>query len=139
MRDWKDILLTKLLDCGYADLQILEDCEYDFDDLISEIEAMGYEKPDINNLCFAMFQLALNDFQDTIDERINELKEQDELTEEEQEELDAIEGLDVREDTESYHNYIDTSIWFNNNEDIYIKYFQSALDDFEEHTGFSIR
>lgn len=139
MRDWKDILLTKLLDCGYADLQILEDCEYDFDDLISEIEAMGYKKPDINNLCFAMFQLALNDFQDTIDERINELKEQDELTEEEQEELDAIEGLDVREDTESYHNCIDTSIWFNNNEDIYIKYFQSALDDFEEHTGFSIR
>lgn len=140
MNDWKTELLTELLDCGYGDLGILEDCEYDFCDVIQECKDCEMELT-VNNLCWAMFQLALADFEQSINERIEKLHEEledgiDAIPV--HEELEALESLDVREDIETYHNYIDTHVWFRNNEEIYRRYLSSAMDDFEDHTGFCI-
>lgn len=220
-------LLCKLLDCGYADVGILDDVEYDVDDIFEELEQMGYEKPDINNVMYAVFCLAKRDVQD----KINEIKEekqsdlddaestledmksslekkqseledanseledlQDELsdleselegTEDEEEkssieeqiedinskiskleseiseleeevstmessveeqedtvsdlqrEVDDLDGLEPQEDIESFHNYLDTSIYLSSNEEIYKKY-DELNEVVEENTGFSL-
>ena len=39
---------------------------------------------------------------------------------------------------ESWHNYIDTHAYIVNNAEIYHKYFQDALDNFEKNTGFAL-
>lgn len=164
----KDILIS-VLSCGYADLSVITDCKYDIEELMEEVENMGYEKPDLNNLAKAMFYKGIYEIEsfiennkdeilDDIDEknagiedRMDELENDDEEFEndelwnkldEEQADLktkkEDIESLEPIDDIESYHNYLDTSIYFLKNQEIYQKYFQEALDEFEENTGFAI-
>lgn len=140
--DFKTNLLTALLNCGYLDLVILKDCEYDFSDLIEIVKDYDGEI-NINSLCSAMFELGKGDMQEAINNRIEELEEieLDELQEEEQEELKALKELNPFEDIESFHNSLDTSIYFpydSDKADIYKKYMQDALDNFENMTGFNI-
>lgn len=135
-------LLTALLDCGYLDLRILNECEYNMIDLIEEVDSMGYEKIDINNLCFAMFQLGLRDMQESISERISDLENEEELGEFEKGELEALKELEPFDDFESFHNYIDTHIYLsqyaNHKEEMYQNYCEKELNHFEKMTGFSI-
>lgn len=138
-KEQMEALLTSLLGCGYLDLDILDGCEYDMIDLIGIArDEMGYEKLDINNLCCAMFEMGKREIQDFLNDRIEELKDNDDLTEEEKTELDQLETLEIFEDISSFHNFIDTSISIDKNADIYTEYLKSALDNFEEKTGFSI-
>ena len=137
MADWKDDVLVALLDCGYGDLGVLDDCKYDLVDDIAEMLDCEM-KVTLNGLAWAMFRHGLSDIRYAIEERIEELEERDELSDEEQAELDELQTLDPYEDTESFHNFIDTSIWFRANKDIYEKYLQTALAEFEKNTGYSI-
>lgn len=150
-KDMMENLLINLLDCGYLDLRVLNGCEYDISDLIEECKEMGYEKPDLNNLAYAMFYIGKNDLQEAIDERIVNLEDaiSDGLVDDDQEKKEGIEKqieelktLDAREDFESFHNYLDTSIYLSNHaeekREIYEKYLQKELDQFEENTGFSL-
>lgn len=132
-------LLTSLLDCGYRDLDILDSCEYDFSDLVDQVKEMGYEKIDINNLCFAMFEIGKREIQEKIEERIEELRESED-SESDIEKLKELESLSAYDDIESYHNYIDTSIYINDSDKsaIYEKHLKEELDKFENDTGFSI-
>lgn len=125
-------LLIAILDCGYLDLKILDGCKYDIRELIDNLHDMGYTKVDINNLCYAMFDKGLCELNEAIYNRIEE---------EDNNELKALfKELNPFEDTESYHNYIDTSISFTDDdkEAIYKKYFKDELDLFEHNTGFTI-
>lgn len=140
MNDFKTEMLVELLDCGYADLSVLEDCKYDFCDVIDECKEMDAPIT-LNNLAYCMFYIGLRDLNLKIGERKNELDgkaEGGELTDDEKEELEAIEDLDAYEDTCSFHNYLDTNIWFEKNGEIYERYFEEALDEFAENTGYSI-
>lgn len=135
-------LLTVLLDCGYLDLRVIENCEYDFSELLEEVRDMGYEKPNLNNLAYAMFHVGTRDISSSIENRIGDLSADSEsLNQEDQEELQALKQLEPFEDIESFHNYIDTSIYFSCSDekrDIYMKYCESELDHFSQNTGFSI-
>lgn len=161
-------LLCCLLSCGYLDLNVLENCSYDIDELIDYTKDMGYEKPDLNSLAYAMFRLASNDLSEYISEEIEKVegelseleglkseldgKWDDELTDEEVETIDTIDerinslneklvdikALDPSEDIESYHNYLDTHVYFRNNESIYRQYCQDGIDLFLEKTGFDL-
>lgn len=137
MTDWKYNLLTELLGCGYADLSVLDDCKYDMCDVIEYCKDADLDVT-LNSLAWSMFQIGLDDINRAIDERVDELDVKDDLSEEEQEELNALEHLDAHEDTESFHNFIDTSIWFHKNGDVYREYMSKALDEFEENTGYAI-
>ena len=137
---FKDDLLTELLDCGYADLSVLEGCRYDFTDIIAECYD-AYGKLELNALARIMFEFGLRDIADYICDRIEELTEADEegtLSAEMREELHALMELDVFEDIESFHNYLDTSIWVSKHNATYKKYLGAALDEFENNTGFFI-
>ena len=49
-----------------------------------------------------------------------------------------INQLDIFEDTEYYIDYIATSVWFTNNEEIYTEYFKEELENFKDMTGFAL-
>lgn len=53
-------------------------------------------------------------------------------------ELDALLDMDPYNDIESYHNCLDTHVWLNRHEEDYQIYLGSALDEFENLTGFSL-
>lgn len=157
MNDWKDDLLIELLDCGYADLSVLEDCKYDMRDMV---ERCKWELGNItlNGLASVMFDLGredieskrlslIDDLEAEKDEWDKALERGQELTEEDQERYDALENdidllkeFDVYENLESFHNYLDTSIWVSGtSDDERIKeLLKDAFDEFEENTGYSI-
>lgn len=137
MSDFKDDLLTELLDCGYDDLSVLEDCQYDFTDVIEYCKDGGMSLT-LNNLAWSMFQIGIADIRRAVEERIDELESQDELDDDEQEELEALQELEPYEDIRSFHNYLDTSVWFGKNGDVYRQYMKEAIDEFGENTGYSI-
>ena len=157
MNDWKDELLSELLDCGYADLSVLEDCKYDMFDVVQECKAQ-FGNITLNGLASAMFDLGREDIESKRLSLIDDLKaEKDEwdkaiergqeLTEEEQDRYDALESdidllneFDSFINLESFHNYLDTSIWVSgtsDNERIK-ELLKDAFDEFEENTGYSI-
>lgn len=138
MADYKTLLLSELLDCGYCDVDILEDVEYDISDLVEDCN-MSFGKVTLNGLMMSAFAFGLRDFRKSIDERIEELESAESLTKAEKKELKALKQLDPENDAESFHNYQDTSIWFNKNKELYEKYCQKECDEFEENTGCSIR
>lgn len=52
--------------------------------------------------------------------------------------IELIRSLNTEEDVSSYHNWLDTHVWFEKNGDIYKRYLQDALEEFYENTGFEI-
>ncbi len=141
---FKDDLLVELLGCGYADLSVLEDCRYDFSEIIEECYGV-YGKLELNALARIMFEFGIREIGDYVNDRINSITygvdEEDEenmLSEELKEELHALRNLDVYEDIQSFHNYLDTSIWVCNHNETYEKYLGEALEGFANNTGYCI-
>lgn len=137
MNNFKDELLVELLECGYADLTVLEDCKYDFCDVIEYCKDC-FGNISLNGLAYSMFQIGIKEIKEAINERMDELREIEEPSEEETEELEALEALEPYEDIESFHNYLDTSVYFTDKSEIYHKYLEEALDKFAENTGYDI-
>lgn len=138
MKTNKDWLLMELLHCGEYDLSLLDDVGYDWCDIISTDREFTFN---INGLMRQVFSYGLSQVENAVDGRIEWLRETQEnygISDEQKEELEALEKLDVWEDFESFHNYIDTHIWCEKNKEIYQKYLQEALDDFADGTGFEI-
>jgi hypothetical protein len=139
-------LVRILLGCGAADLQNLEDCEIPFEDVVEHAKGLG-DEVNINSLTYAMFDLALGEVQDMIDDMLEEYAEDmganprdyDDASYDDLKELiEDGTGLDVREDVETFHNFIDTHASFINNTDMYNNHFELAVSKFEELTGYTI-
>lgn len=139
---FKDDLLVELLGCGYADLSVLEECRYDFSDIIEECY-MVYGKLELNALAKIMFDIGISEIENYICHRIekieDEVEEEHMLSEELRKELYALRELDPHEDIESFHNFLDTSIWVNKHHRTYKRYLGLALDEFENNTGYCIQ
>ena len=147
----RDLLLSSILGCGYLDLSVLDDCEYDFDEMIEECK-FNFGEISLNGLARTMFEMGIRDIEEWINNRIEEIKgemeyfyfEDGENEEDDEEymmlreELEELEELKPWEDIESFHNYLDTSIYFVDNEETYNTYCGEALKEFEENTGYSI-
>ena len=78
--------------------------------------------------------------QDAINSRIDELKDisTDEITEEEQEELNALEKLDTNQDFDIYLNYLDTHLTCMRYQSIYNKYLSDAISEVEDGVGLNV-
>lgn len=113
-------LLTAILDCGYADLQMLFDSKYDMYDIIEYAkDNLDFgNNLDVNTLIQAMIELALGEIQDYIDEQ----------------DLDV--ELDIWDDTDIFLNYLDTHVHiYEDKIDAYKRYVPEIFDMFEEKTG----
>lgn len=139
-------LLTELLDCGSADLRIIADSEYPMDILIEWCrDNLGSDKITINDLAYAMFMIALDDVQEAIEEKMEQMADDlynpnTEVSEEGKAKIEDIlnSHLTIRDDVETFHNYIDTHAYLINNQEIYQEYFSTELDMFETKTGYSL-
>ena len=147
----RDLLLSSILGCGYLDLSVLDDCEYDFDEMVEECK-FNFGEISLNGLARTMFAMGIRDIEEWINNRIEEIKgemeyfyfEDGENEEDDEEymmlrkELEELEELKPWEDIESFHNYLDTSIYFIDNGETYNTYCEEALKEFECNTGYSI-
>ena len=135
----KDCILTKILGCGSSDLEILEDINYDLDEIIDELQTEGCLS--FTELIRAVFYKGIDELKDKVQEYLqdlwNELKEGDDA--EIQKSIDEIETLNPEEDVEFFINYLDTHIYFNNyeKEEIYHRYFEKEISCIEDKIGFS--
>lgn len=141
-------LACVMLGCGYRDLDVLEHCDYGFQELMDEVDGQGME-PDLNTMAHAMFSLAFAEVQSDIDDKVEDYRDQliegygldgKRLDGEKTEELEDVVnmGMDIQEDCETFHNYMDTHASIIHNKDIYEKYFHDEVELFEERTGFDL-
>lgn len=126
-------LLVELLDCGWLDLQALESIGRDFSDIIKyHNENYGEnEKITLNSLLDANFQLTLSEINDFIQNKIEELEDNEEY-----DKADELKTLDAYEDFETYTSFIDSHIWFKNNQEIYKKY-EGDLEPIFDKCGYT--
>ena len=136
---WKS-LLCDLLDCGYLDLNILNDADEDF--VIEAIDNLRFEQIPIslNAITYEMFSVARMRIETELEVRIDELgsdKESGCAGEYELTELEAISTLTPEEDIEWYCNCLDTGIYIINDKyDVYMEYFKDLMDELENKMGF---
>lgn len=137
----KENLLLTLLGCGTADLEMLDDVHYDFDEVIDQLDGMPIQEAGFNGLMRAVVSVGIIHIREAVDDRICELEaipNERELDGDEEHELAALRALDPDDDIRSYHNCLDTSAWFEQNGEIYREYLGDAIDSFEENTGICL-
>lgn len=136
---WKSIL-CELLNCGYLDLDILDDADEDY--VLEAIENLRFEDIEIslNAITSEMFWKARADITSAVENRKEELQGYEvdfSITDDEREELEAIEELNPDEDIEWYCNCLDTNIYIRNGKyDVYKQYLGDLMDDLENKMGF---
>lgn len=121
-------LLCKLLNCGYADVEMLSKINYDFDDVKEQLHDINYSMIDFESLLYGAIYLYRYNIQDVIDEKIRN-KENG---------YEELEKLDTWEDIECYVNYLDTHIYIVNDEikEIYRKYLSDEISKENDLIGF---
>ncbi len=137
----REDLLMNLLHCGSLDLGEIDRVGYDFCDILELLDDIPIQKVGFNGLMRLVIEYGISRIKDALDTRMIELrayKSAGTMTKDEKKELKALENLDPDEDIQSYHNYIDTHVYFEHNAGIYRRYLAEALDDFYEGTGYEI-
>lgn len=144
----KDEILMELLECGILDLNMLDDCEYDFYDVLEECHSFTSE-PKFCDILYGAICIYQRNIQNKIDDRISELNDlmeefddNGEADTEEfadyEEEQRALESLNPNEDIEHFINFIDTSIYIRDEQKkvIYSKYLSDAINEENQEIGF---
>lgn len=138
-----EALVCNLLKCGPADLAMLERVGFDWPDVIDATGWKGssFTDMDFNSLMDAVVYLGKMAIKAAVNNSLSDLEileQRGELTEEKFEELFQFHYLDPEEDIQSYHNYLDTHVWFEKNGAIYRKHFAEELDEFAKNVGIEI-
>lgn len=136
-----------LLNCSVWDLKLIDGVGYEWCDILDG-ETLGEmlsdgsrQRETLNYIMRRVVEFGIDQLATAVADRICKLEaipNERELDADEEEELEALRTLNPEEDIESYHNFIDTHVWFENNAAVYRTYLQEALDDFFEGTGFEI-
>ena len=136
---WKSIL-CELLNCGYLDLNILDDADEDYVlEAIDDCKSNGIPVS-LNAITYSMFIAAQSEINVALYERINVLADYEangNIDKDELKELEAIKELNPDEDIRWYCNCLDTGIYIANDKyDVYKEYFGDLLDELEGKMGF---
>ena len=156
----QECVMTKILDCGTADLSLLDDINYDLDDILDSL--MENNCLSLNGIFQEVFIKGAEELQEEfenqkedikaeilyrIEEEKSEWVESGEMTQEELEEteeheelisdLKLLESGDLQpaNDLEFYLNYQDTHV-FMKHIDFYRKYMEKTVDDIEYKMGW---
>lgn len=138
----KEDLLMELLDCGFANLELLDDVSYPVNEILEQLSyPFGRESFTLNDFMKAVVDLGILDIKDTIEERLNELSEiakDRDLDDSEVEELRCLQNvLDPYDDISGFFNCLDTHVSFRDHEEEYRRYLSDAITAFEENTGLN--
>ena len=147
-------ILTNLLNCGTEDLKLLEDIEYDLDDILEYLKESG--DFNINSIFREVFKKGAIDLNYAFREREEEIREQilDEMKAAKEEypdydlendedyqtlvnDLNLLnnEKLNPIEDLDYYLNYYDTHVYMPHI-DFYKRYMPDVVDEIETNMGW---
>lgn len=155
----KDEILQTIFGGGTLDWEMLEKCEYDFEDIYKNMKMFcsSYEDFDFNSILLGAIDLYKYHIQDKIDEKITEtesdLKELERYSDENnnnidqkyideisnlRKQLEDLQKLYATDDIEYFTNYLDTSIFIVNDEirALYKKYLKEEIKAENELIGF---
>ncbi len=137
-----DEICCAFLECGYLDLQILDDVGYSIGEIIDDLRDEDI-KPTLNAITDEIFRRGVEDLKEKIDDRVRDLEYglescEDDEREEMKQQKEALESLDPDEDIEWYCNCLDTSIYYVNNREVYEKQLEADIMDIECDMGFDI-
>lgn len=136
----RENLMCAILECGTLDLGVLDDVGYDWYDVLDRLEGQGVSITEIgfNGLMRTVVEMAVEDLEAAVEERVKELEEQDELEYDEQEALEQLRLLDPEDDVGGFFNFLDTHAYFEKNGEVYRNYLPEAIEEFEKNTGLSM-
>lgn len=155
----KDDILMTMFGGGTLDWEMLDKCEYDFEDIYEDMKMFcsSYEDFDFNSILLGAIDLYKYHIQDKIDEKITEtesdLKELERYIDENngnvdieyvddkkrlEQKLEDLQKLYASDDIEYFTNYLDTSIFIVNDEvrALYKKYLEEEVEKENELIGF---
>ena len=155
----KDEILQTIFGGGSLDWNMLDKCEYDFEDIYKNMKMFcsSYEDFDFNSILLGAIDLYKYHIQDKIDEKITEtesdLKELERYIDENngnvdieyvddkkrlEQKLEDLQSLYASDDIEYFTNYLDTSIFIVNDEvrALYKKYLEEEVEKENELIGF---
>ena len=155
----KDDILMTIFGGGTLDWEMLDKCEYDFEDIYEDMKMFcsSYEDFDFNSILLGAIDLYKYHIQDKIDEKITEtesdLKELENYEEmyngniayeyinkiiDLRKQLEDLQKLYATDDIEYFTNYLDTSIFILNDEirALYKKYLKEEIKAENELIGF---
>ena len=155
----KDEILQTIFGGGTLDWEMLEKCEYDFEDIYKNMKMFcsSYEDFDFNSILLGAIDLYKYHIQDKLDEKITEtesdLKELERYSDENnnnidqkyideisnlRKQLEDLQKLYATDDIEYFTNYLDTSIFILNDEirALYKKYLKEEIKAENELIGF---
>lgn len=147
MKNNSEYLLSCILDCGTADLAVLNDVGYDLGEFYDFMVEFGV-KLTLNNLLSHIFKQGVCDLIAMIHDQIletdwaiadaikkSDLKKKEMLLEKKE----ALVSLHPEKDITWLCNYLGTSIRFSNNRDVYKKYLADEISQVEENIGHEIQ
>ena len=155
----KDEILQTIFGGGTLDWEMLDKCEYDFEDIYKNMKMFcsSYEDFDFNSILLGAIDLYKYHIQDKLDEKITEtesdLKELERYIDENngnvdieyvddkkrlEQKLEDLQKLYATDDIEYFTNYLDTSIFILNDEirALYKKYLKEEIKAENELIGF---
>ena len=139
----RDTVLMAVLECGTLDMSVLDDVQYDLDEIVDELFAEGL-RPSLNLIMQEVFRKAVEEMADFVEQEIDATTEVQKNASDCEwavylnEKLGALRQLNPLEDIDYYCNCLDTSVYFVKNEDLYREYLPEAVEAIERHTGFSL-
>lgn len=149
----QECVMTKILDCGTADLSLLNDINYDLDDIIDSL--MENNCLSLNGIFQEVFIKGAEELQEEFKNQKEDIKaeilykieenETENLTETEEHkelisDLALLESGDLQpeNDLEFYFNYQDTHV-FMKHIDFYRRYMENTVDDIEYKMGWDFK
>lgn len=149
----QECVMTKILDCGTADLSLLDDINYDLDDIIDNL--MENNCLSLNGIFQEVFIKGAKELQEEFKNQKEDIKaeilyrieenEAENLTETEEHkelisDLALLESGDLQpeNDLEFYLNYQDTHV-FIKHIDFYRRYMENTVDDIEYKMGWGFK
>lgn len=150
-------MLCNILKCGYLDIEMLDKCEYDYDDIKYHFEDIKVEDLNINIVLESCILNYITNIQNKIDEKITETEsdlkgledysdmyngniayEYVEEIKRLRQQLEDLQSLDSTSDIDYYTNCLDTNIYIVDDEvkEIYNKYLKEEVEKENEKIGF---
>lgn len=154
-------VLSKILDCGYCDLELLEDIEYDLDDIIQDCIDNG--DLSLHGIFRGVFWMGARDLQNAFDKQRNDIRDNiletlknektewidsGEMTIEELEDceehkelvcdLELLDSgiLNPENDMNYFLNYMDTHVSIKHI-DFYRRWMENDVENIENYMGWS--
>lgn len=150
-------MIYDMLNCGSLDLEMLDKCEYDYDDIKYHFEDIKVRDLNINIILEGCILNYITNIQNKIDEKITEtesdlkgLEDYEDMyngnidyeyviqIKELRKKLEELQSLDSTSDIDYYTNCLDTKIYIVDDEvkEIYNKYLKEEVEKENEKIGF---